>query len=46
MTRRELWEVIGMGEVCGCGCEGGGGGGEDVKHMFFDVLQLVRGFLY
>ena len=31
MTRRELWEMIGMAEVCGCGCEGGGG--EDVNIM-------------
>ena len=40
--------MIGMGEVCGCGCEGGGGGRfkQHVKHMFFDVMQLVRGFFY
>jgi len=42
MRRRELWEIIGMEEV-----EGGWGRcKQHIKHMFFDLLQLVRGFLY
>ena len=45
LTRRELWEIIGRGEV-----EGGGGWWrrckQPIKHMFLYLLQLVRGFLY
>ena len=44
LTRRELLEIIGRGRW-----EGGGGWRrckEPIKHMFFCVLQLVRGFLY
>ena len=48
MTKGELWEMIGRGELR----RGGGGGGgwgrckQLIKHMFFDLMQLVRGFLY
>ena len=31
----------------GAGGGGGGGGGKKhIKHMFFDLLQLLRGFVY
>ena len=41
---RELWERIGRGEL-----RRGGGWGrckQHIKHMFCDLLQLLRGFLY
>ena len=46
VTRGELWEMIGRREPWGWG----GGDEEDVnsiiiKHMFFDLMQLVRSFL-
>ena len=48
VTRGELWEMIGRGEPQG---RGGGGDEEDVnsiiiKHMFFDLMQLVRIVFY
>ena len=50
VTRGELWEMIGRGEPRGGG--GGGGGDEEdvnsiiIKHMFFDLMQLVRIVFY
>ena len=42
MTRGELWEMIGRGEVPGGWerCK------QHIKHTFFDLMQLVRGFFY
>ena len=45
VTRGELWEMIGRGELQGEGDE------EDlnsiiIKHMFFDLMQLIRIVFY